>query len=425
MGVGFLEEEIALTERRIDRIRAKPDQTKLESNLIRYELERDRRVAQLRAVQTGKPLVGCPGSTAALFRAMGFEPVDYTGIVDRTAAGPDMVARLRDLGLPDNLCQRTTLSIPMILDGTLPRPSLLCGVGCDVGKYANSATGVLADIPCFHIDAHFGEPTEESLADVVGQIREMISFTESNIPTAKYDENKLTEIQQLDIPYYACLRDIYEMRKCLPCPESAQDVFRIPPFPAHYPEPEKVVSYMQVRRDEIAERVRTGKVPLSDEKLRFLWTNTSPYRGDMSGLLADKGVAIPFFLHGHAPRAFGINYGVYGDEAEYGRKLTPLEEVARWTIGSSWAGLASRWIRDLCQVSRELRLEGIVNLREPGCAPSIGFQKLVDDAVERELGIPSLNLEARISEYGGPQAQENKARLEIFIDLCLQRKGIA
>ncbi|MFC1987671.1 2-hydroxyacyl-CoA dehydratase family protein [Chloroflexota bacterium] len=340
--MGFLEEEIARNERRIAKIKANPDPTRAATNALRYELERDRRLSQLKALQTGKPIVSCPAYLVPVFRAMGFESaLDYGSIADRVAGGPKSAHyfdRIRELGLPDNLCDRSLMYIPMVLDGELPAPDIVCGFSCEARRYADLALANMMGFPCYHIDVRFDEPSEEHLKYVTDQIHELISFTERTVPGVKYDEAKATEMMvemikwdRLFDPY---LHDIYLARKNIPCPEAGQDIFRMPPMAANYPDPEKVVEYIKARHAEVMDKARKGIGGVANERVRLLWTTSGPAGSDIFDFLASKGASVVFFHHGHAPRSYGVAYGA----GEYNRELTPLEEMAKCLIGSSWGG---------------------------------------------------------------------------------------
>ncbi|MFC1987670.1 2-hydroxyacyl-CoA dehydratase family protein [Chloroflexota bacterium] len=94
-------------------------------------------------------------------------------------------------------------------------------------------------------------------------------------------------------------------------------------------------------------------------------------------------------------------------------------------MGLPGGGLAKRWIRDVCKISRDLGVDGIVNFWQVGCTQIIGFRKLVADAVEAELGIPSLDIEGRISDALPSTIEQIHTQLAEFVEVCAARKGLA
>ncbi|MFC1987009.1 2-hydroxyacyl-CoA dehydratase [Chloroflexota bacterium] len=404
MNIGnILEAELALYDRRISKIKAHPDPSKSRANIIFYDMQRDRRAAILQAWKTGKPIVDGINQLGPLFQAMGLQPIDYVGFADRVMHNSDInyCERVTEVGLPDYLCDRVTVYVPMVLDGVLPPPSLtvVSNGGCEAHQNSSMVVASHFNVPVYHIDVHFEEPSEEALQYSMAHLRDLIAFAEAKIPGVKYDEDKLVELQKWDVPFYNYLHQIYEARKNIPCPEAPQDVFRIPQYPGNYPHPEKAVEFVKARCEEVLERVKKGIGGVPEEKLRILWTTASPPPGDSLKILAERGASVVFFQHGHAPRVYGVVYGNIGDEKEFGRKLTPLEEQARLLLGHSWGGLAKRWIRDICHIARDLKVDAILDFEQQGCVMSMGFQKLLDGTVKRELGIPIGRIQGR--ELGG------------------------
>jgi hypothetical protein len=139
--------------------------------------------------------------------------------------------------------------------------------------------------------------------------------------------------------------------------------------------------------------------------------------------LVKKGVAVPALQFGWMPRIFGIKYKPFGDESEYGRKLTPMEEQARLLNFNSWAVLGETWVEDILDVCRNLKIDGIVYYVQIGCTASGGLGRIAAEQAEKELGIPTLLMEGHQLDAQFKSQQECEEELEAFVDLCLVRKG--
>ncbi len=418
--MNFFEAEMARCARRIRNIEANPDPTKLKANKLYYELELDLRRDQLKALQEGKPFAQGAGAEA-LLKAMGVQYLQLLTEGDRTTHVPKHFDTVRVLGLPDDACDRTVLPIALSVSGELPKPALLISsnTACDPVIYAINALSRCHNVPCFFIDIGT-EATEDTLRYVNDQLRELIDFVERSIPGVKYDEDRLVEVQEADRQAYKYLNDIYQVMKVTPCVLSGRDVFRIPRFPSSYPNPAKAVEYFRTYRDEVEEMAQK-KTP-KEEQLRILWAVTAPINADLFGFLEKKGVSVPFFQYGFAGRYYGAKYGVYGDVTEYGRRLTPIEEEARMLNCNSFHGLASRWVGDTVEICRDLRIDGIVNFTQVGCTAILGIERLLSDAAERELGIPTLQLEGRMLDAREYDQTRFEDALEDFVDMCLSKK---
>jgi hypothetical protein len=182
-----------------------------------------------------------------------------------------------------------------------------------------------------------------------------------------------------------------------------------------------MVEYYESYRDELQERVKKGFVPVGEEKLRIVWGISGPYGSNMWDYLADRGVSVPFWHYGQAQRIFAMP--MFGDEAEFGRKLSPLEEVARTMLYNSWAGDGERWIADTLRVSKEFKADGLVLFEQTGCQPVTGISQLIVDRAEEELGIPTWRIEGRMLLGRSERTNaEFMSGLEAFVNLCFDRK---
>ena len=150
---------------------------------------------------------------------------------------------------------------------------------------------------------------------------------------------------------------------------------------------------------------------------------SGPFYFDPFPLLAERGVAVPFFHYGMAGRMWGELYPNYGEEHMFGRILTPMEEMARFVMYNSWAGLGHRWLNDTLRVARDLKVNGIVNFIQVGCTAISGLNTLLAENSERELGIPTLNIEGRMLDATFFDQSEFETRMDVFIDSCLDRKA--
>ena len=421
--MSFYEREIARNERRIKRIEENPDPTKLRSTKLFYALERDFRRNQLDVWQSGRPFaVG--DLSAPLLRTMGFEVLDLEMGADRALDHADeYFEMICSAQYPEHACDRTVMCIPMLLTNDIPRPSLVvsASTGCLQVGLSNNAIGHHLGIPVYPIDVDM-EASYDSLRYVARQLRGLIDFIEERFPGMKYDEDRLVAYLKADRQGFQLYRQIYDLKKRVPCPLSPSDAFRQERVPSYYSDPARIIEWLQAYRDELYERASSGNTALKEERLRLMWAVSGPYYGGIFNLLQERGVSLPVFMHGIATRTYAVRFDCYGDTEEYGRRLTPLEELARMFNRITWCGLADRWIEDCLYVCRDLRIDAIVNFVQWGCSPTVGIGKLLGDAAERELGIPTLQLEGRAMFQESGSIQRIEEMLGSFIDVCLARK---
>lgn len=417
--MNYLEKQLEICERRIKRVRENPAAGGYASSALLYELERDLALAQMQAFREGRPIAAC-FYTSALPKAMGFEFVNTMMTADRCRWPAACLDAIREQGYPDDACDRTIVSVGMGLRNDMPPFSMILGsnFACDAEWVAFNALGYHTKAPVFQVDIPF-DRNEDTLRYVTEQIREFVAFAEREVPGVRYDEAKLIELQELDRQALGYLHDMYELRKRVPCPIRGADAFRLPYFPSAFPDPHKGLEYYRLWRDEMAERAARGGGAVADEKLRMLWNVSGPYHTDCFAMLEKKGVAVPFFNYGIASRLFGALFGVYGDEQEYGRKLSPLEEEARLWLGNTWCGRGERWIESTLTVCRDLKLDAIVNFLQSGCTTTLGLAKVLADRAEAALGIPTLHLEGRQMDTIAIDTSQFNQKLEDFVDVLL------
>ncbi len=425
--MNYFEEEIIKLNRRIERIEKQPDTTKLKTNKMLYECERELNEQQLNVWKEGRPfLFAMPPPCSALARALGLEPLNMHHAADRAKDPMKYFDIVREHGYPDHHCDRTIVGVGMAMAGNLPVPSLILSdnASCDPIMFMASAIGYHFSVPTFLLDVDYvvEEPNEEFLHYTTQQIEEFIEFAQKQVPGVKFDMDKLIELHEMDRSAGQYLREISEFRKAVPCPMRGQDVFRLPRPPSLYPHPAKVIDYLRMSRDEVGEKVAKGIGAVEEEKLRVMWALTAPYFADVFQILEKRGASVVHFQVGYAARHFGVR-GHFGDEVEYGRKLTPLEEQARVATFNSWGGLGKRWADDTAAFCRSHKIDAIINFEQWGCVAAALVRKILEDRIEKELGVKILSFEGRNIDRAAFDEKQLTEKLEIFVDTCISAKA--
>ena len=91
----------------------------------------------------------------------------------------------------------------------------------------------------------------------------------------------------------------------------------------------------------------------------------------------------------------------------------------------SWGALAKRWVDNTLYVCRDLKVDAIINFRQVGCTATVGLAKILEDCAEKELGIPTLHFDRWQLDPSYFDAAQVNSQLDIFVDSCLRRKGLA
>ncbi len=418
----YLEGEIGRFQKRLQKIKENPDPTKLRANAMLYELQLDDAISQLEDYKAGKPF--SYGYPRFILHAMGFTVYGGHGQADRTAQGEGntrYIDILRDDGWPDLACDRTVVAILLVTSGDYPKPHFVsvCNESCEFASHNSQALAQLCKVPYFVVDIG-NDCDEENLKYVADQLGQEVEFIEKNVPGTKYNEDKLIELQYYDRLGAKIQREVYEFRKRRPCPINPRDAQREQRGAGRYRNPEKGIEYLKAQRDEIFERAEKGIGVMKEEKLRLMWTTVGINHDEsIYKWLEDQGVALHYAWGMHA-RQIGIRMGFYGDPWN-GRKLTPIEEEARFCFYNSWNGRGQRLIDDWLFIAKDQGVDGIVYPLQPGCLPVLSIHKLFADAAEA-VGIPTLRLDIRGIFREGYNQQDVKNKLSNFMEICLARK---
>ncbi len=417
--MNFYEADLIRVQNQIKMREEKPDPLSLKCNKIRLETQLRARTTQIEAWRQGKPFTDITPMGSAFFRAMGFIPTGQAGAAQRALEPQKLIEKGRAMGLPaDDACEITYFGATMEESGDLPREAIgLCSSASCTGMalqrifmaHRGKAFSYCFDVPF--------EANDASLEYLVDQFREFIEWSEKKFPgVIKFDEDRLIELQakeETSIKYY---HEMFEMLKHKPSPLAGSDIF--------YGGDEGLgdVAYARALRDEMAERIEKGVAAVPGEKLRMFWTVQRPYFMDPFKILAKREVAVIFWYSGLGGNKAPLPQPVY-----YGgrRKLTPLEKEAARGLSNRFGGRGDRWVNDMMWICRELKIDAIINFNELGCMATLGLKRMVEETAEKELGIPTLQLEGKRWDNSYASEATISAKLDEFALMCLSRKGLA
>ncbi|MFC1534959.1 2-hydroxyacyl-CoA dehydratase [Thermodesulfobacteriota bacterium] len=415
------EARILKLRQRIKKIEENPDPTKLASNKIRYEIQLEDTQQQLDAWREGRPFSDGGGGFMAgpLARAMGFAPMGNVGVAIGATEPQKYLELARERGLPvDNACDMTSIPFAMQEGGAVPMEDVAicdphsCTVMCLAAIFLSHTH--TKDRFTYYLDVA-PEENEENLKHVTDQLGEFIDFAEKKFPgKIKYNEDRLIEMQSYEEAAREPIYEMYEMRRRVPSPIAGKDAFG-GGFGASTA---KGLEYIRARRDEMAERIDKGIVGLPGEKLRMLWTVTRPFFMDPFEVLAKRKAAVVFYYSGPTWRSIPMKRTPYWGD----RELSPLEKVAASAISSRYRTPATTWISEIIKVCGDFQIDAIINYNMVGCTATLGFKKLLEDSVENELGIPTLQLEGKQWDSSFANEAVITSQLDEFAQMCLSKK---
>lgn len=421
--LNLLEKLIKGTEERIKRIDENPDPTKLRSNRLGFELELDCFKEMLAAWQQGKPLLPYfPSSSLA--RALGSQTVVYEGLVPNFPEDfPRYIQAARSMGLLEYICDGFVSANAVAMMKELPTPKIcaVCSGGtCRVWPYHLKALAEHFGVPTFEVDTPQSY-SEESIKYLARQLGELVKFVEKHMPGLKYDPDKHRKLIEVNRIFVNYARKEWELRRNVPFPLDNLDSFRQPFYrePAIFGDQDKALEYWRLRVEEIEARVAGGVD--KEERLRFLWVWGGPAYMNPVAPLEPLGVSVPAVALPPAS-LFNGRLANWGDEEEFGRKLSPLEEEAKYLIGTGIGKGGRGWVDDVIWACQDLKCDAIVFYQLTGCVQAGSLARLVADAAEKELGIPTLILAGRLMDPTVLPPAEYENRLTTFVEMVLNKK---
>jgi len=409
-----------------ERLANNPDPTRLKSNKLLYELEIEKFEAQLEAYKQGK-LFGF--ITGLLGQAMGITPADYGLYVPQESA-MNWFNEVRSKGQVGDACDMSIIiwARQDHIETPFDRFAYITSNPCTVQYLASLQymyrykENVNKDLFTYYMDVGI-EENDANLEHVVDQLHEMIELLEKRFPGYKYDEDKLKELQAYEEKALVYYKEIYEMQRHKPAPLGGRDAFwqfGQPGVTGIWPNPARAVEYAKARRDEIAERIEKGIFAVPNERARVVWTVTRPFFMDNFKPLEKWGIVVPLFYEGLTNVRVPLpNKNYYGS-----RKLTPLEKEAAAPLRELWYGKGDKWVDPLVWICRDLQIDGVINYCQRGATCTLGLKKTVEDRLEKELGIPTLQLEGTEWDNNYRNEAEITAELDDFAQLLLSRKGL-
>ncbi|MFC1858418.1 2-hydroxyacyl-CoA dehydratase subunit D [Thermodesulfobacteriota bacterium] len=259
--------------------------------------------------------------------------------------------------------------------------------------------------------------TDYDLEYTISQFEEFFDFIEQ-VSGNKFDVDKLNEA--LEWSYRTCEvnREINELRKAVPAPMPSTDGFASAYPRLYLMGTERGYNYFAALRDELKENVSKGIGALADEKFRLAWYGLPTW--------FNMGIFNYF-------EKFG---GVFVWEPSYNTGLLPprrpedpVKELAlrclqgigdlagNTCIGGGVAGLVEE--------CRQYKIDGVVLSYLITCRPIVFPATEISKALEEELGIPTVALEADLVDERIFAESQAFTRLDAFGEQLLRKGSVA
>jgi len=387
----------------------------------------------LQAKSEGKPVGWMPPMNGAieLFYAMDLQPVfpeNWSPVCAAFGLAPANFQVAEDMGYSRDLCGYLRNIIGYVNGpmkegdttlGGLPEPDLLlsAGGGCSpVMKIfhalerrfpeAKVFTADLPQVPLEDIRDHHIKYARSELIRLIDFLTETTG--------RKLDEDRLKEVVKLSDQACALWDEIMAYRKFIPSPISAAEIGIM--FVMVTRQGTRIaVDFLNRVLDELKERAAAGTGVIENEQVRLFWDN------------------IPLWY----------NMGLFNYFEKMNAVVVAETYSAAWSlrldIDNPLDALALKCLKSYPMVScvsinnrkemvlkacREYAIDGVILHRNRSCAPITLGQMNIKEALERELGIPSVVVDADHMDERNFSTAQFQTRVDAFMEMLRKKKGL-
>ena len=298
-----------------------------------------------------------------------------------------------ETGLPGTLCAGQLGGAGALLSGDWPKPDLILSGApgfCDVNSKILEYTARTLDVPLLHVDmsAYHDERAmayfRRSFRDVVARLEE---FTGNKLDPEKLEKtventNKVIELYD----------EISWLQTAVPSP--VPNLYAFLNVAMKFTvggRPEAIPVYEAVL-NSATKKVEKGEGALPNEKIRCLMLYTSIYFDDkFNDWLEENGVALLMDILSYFPLT-------YVDTTSTDTMIDGLADMAlNFPMARQMKGPLDEpagWAEDMVFLAKKYKADCCIFSGNPACKRAHGSLRLLSDRLKKEVGIPTLNLEA-------------------------------
>ncbi|MBM3298551.1 MAG: 2-hydroxyacyl-CoA dehydratase, partial [Deltaproteobacteria bacterium] len=245
----------------------------------------------------------------------------------------------------------------------------------------------------------------------VSEIHRLIDFlTEATDRRMDYD--RLQEVVALSDQACELWDEIMSFRQCIPTPFSAAEI-GIMFVMVTRQGTQVAVDFLTAVRDEVKQKASQGAGVIEDEKLRLFWDNIPlwynmglfNYFEKMGGVVVAETYSSAWSLHLDVDR--------------------PLEALALKSLMSyplvSCVSVNKR-VEMVLKACRDYHIDGAILHRNKSCVPISLGQMDIKRALEKELGIPSVVIDADHMDARNFSVDQFQTRADAFMEMLLDKK---
>ena len=378
------------------------------------------------AGETGKKVAwitsGGPVEPLIVMDVIPVYPENHGAMIGASRMGAALYEKAEAMGYASDLCSYACSDIacapinggPI---GGLPRPDMLicCNNICGTVLKWYEIQARYFNVPLFILDTPFchTEYTREMRKYVRRQIDEYIRFLEEHCGK-KYDYDRMKEVGKLSVTGQKLWQAVLDTTMHKPAPMSAFDAFFHLALIVTLRGTQQAVDYYEMLLAEMKKRIADDIGAIPNERYRLLWDNLPVwYR---TKWLSEKFAAQDACLVADTYTSAWCGSLKYVDENNFLETMAECYTRIYLNIG------VDEMARTVMAMVDKYEVDGIVMHSNRSCKPYSLGQYDIQRIVEKQKGIPSLMLEADMTDERKFSESQIETRIDAFIEILQEKK---
>jgi bcr-type benzoyl-CoA reductase subunit B len=359
------------------------------------------------------------GAPVEMLRPFGFYtvyPENHGALCGAKRMGPELCSIAEENGYHQDLCSYARIDLGHFLSGKtpvgrLPKPDLLFASNniCQTVVYWYRVLSHELKIPLILFDTpyNFGEINDVDVDYMVQQFEEMIPTLEA-VSGCAFKEGKFREMVEMGKEASLTWGEVLATMKASPAPMTIFDAFvHMAPIVSLRGLP-VTLAYYRTLLEELRDRVAKGIGAITHERKRLMWDNIAIWYKvrDFSNLFAEKGMNFVTATYTNA----------WAETIPHLHAERPFQSMAKAYSLVVLNNNLNHRLQLMESLIKSYKVDGLVIHSAKSCKPySVGQYDLKRLLLER-LSVPSVIVEADITDYRAYSEEQTRTRLEAFFE---------
>ena len=355
-----------------------------------------------------------------LFRAMdiaGFSGEFASSVVSSFPGGITKYVDLAEQRVPESICSANKYALGAALSGEFPSPDMLIHVAahpCDSASVIYPALAEYLGIPQFCLDTPYRDD-ERSYRYFAAEFEGLISFLEERTKQ-RLDIDRLREVIAYSNQAQEYVLKLNELRKNVPCPISSRSSAIAAGAVNGLAGTPFLVEWYKNQYETAIERVKKKEGALPDEKIRvaMIWLTVSFDLGILEWMADEYGAIVVMDLLN-----LWINEPIEDTSSLSQIAYGLASKTLKAPMGRHGRGPVDTLLEEVVNACKEYKADAAIFAGHIGCKYGWASAKLLKDAIQDEVGIPTLFFDFDANDPRVASSETIKGKIEQFFDTFL------